>query len=266
MAALPGNFLLKWAAYSKALPGLNPYALGLGCLTAICLLIWPRGWKVPGSLAALVAVSMISGLAHLPVETIGSRFGGIPGGLPPFHWPHPTGQEAFTLLPSAFLIAGLAAIESLLCAVVADRLIDGHHKSNLELVAQGISNTASALFGGIPATGAIARTVTNVRNGGRTPVAGMIHAFVVLAVLLAAGPLAAKVPLACLAGILVVVCLHMFEWSAVRLALKGGRGDALVLVTTFLLTLFVNLTVAVVAGCALAALLSGLKKLRTPKG
>ena len=260
LVSLPADFLSKWGVYAKSLPNLNPYALGIGLFTSVCLLVWPRGWKVPGALTALVAASLVVSAGHFPVETIGSRFGGIPGGFPPFHWLAPTGAQALELLPSAFLIAALGAIESLLCAVVADRLIDGHHKSNLELVAQGVSNTASALFGGIPSTGAIARTATNVRNGGRTPVAGMIHALLVLVVILAAGPLAAHVPLAVLAGILVVVCIHMFEWQTVRAALKSGRANALVLLTTFLLTLFVNLTVAVAAGCALAASLSWVKK------
>ncbi len=259
--SLPADFLSRWVACMKSIPNLNPYALGIGLFTSVCLLVWPRGWKVPGSLMALVAASLAAGVGQFPVETIGSRFGGIPGGFPPFHWLALTGAQALQLLPSAFLIAALGAIESLLCAVVADHLIDGHHKSNLELVAQGLSNTASALFGGIPSTGAIARTATNVRNGGRTPVAGMIHALVVLLVLLAAGPLAARVPLAVLAGILVVVCFHMFEWETVWKELKGSRVNALVLLTTLLLTLFVNLTVAVASGCALAALIAWVKKL-----
>ena len=257
---VPADFIPRWIAYAKALPSLNLDALAIGLATALCLLVWPITWKVPGSLIALAVASWAAGAAHLPVETIGSRFGGIPGGWPPFHGFHPTGSEILGLLPSALLIAGLAAIESLLCAVVADRLIDGHHKSNLELVAQGLSNTASAFFGGIPATGAIARTAANVRNGGRTPMAGMIHALVVLAVLLAAGSLAARVPLAALAGILAVVCLHMFEWPAVRSALKSERSGAWVFGVTFLLTLLTNLTAAVAAGCALAFFFSQAKK------
>ncbi len=159
------------------------------------------------------------------------------------------------LLPSAFTVAALAAIESLLCAVVADGMIGGRHKSNMELVAQGVANCISPVFGGIPATGAIARTATNVRNGGRTPVAGMVHAAVLLIILLSAGPLAAHIPLAALAGVLVVVCYHMSEWHSFKFILTGPVTDIAVLMTTFLLTVFVDLTTAVGVGMVLAAFL-----------
>jgi SulP family sulfate permease len=189
------------------------------------------------------------------VETIGSRFGGIPLGLPHFSFPVWTWPQIKTLFPVATTIALLAAIESLLSAVVADGMIGGQHKSNLELVAQGIANIASPLFGGIPATGAIARTATNIKNGGRTPIAGLVHVLVLMFILLIAGPLAARIPLAALAGILVVVSYHMSEWRSFQFLLQTPWSDIVVLVTTFLLTVFVDLTVAVEVGMVLAAFL-----------
>lgn len=255
MPVVPAEFIPKWGAYFQALPSLNPYALGIGLFTAGCIFLWPRQWKVPGSIIALVLATTAVSWGHWPVETIHSRFGGIPQGLPVFHFVFPSWPVMKELFPSAFTVAALAAVESLLCAVVADGMIGGHHKSNMELVAQGVANCVSPMFGGIPATGAIARTATNVRNGGRTPVAGMIHALVLLLILLTAGPLAAQVPLAALAGVLIVVCYHMSEWHSFKFILSGTRSDILVLLVTFFLTVFVDLTVAVGAGLVLAALL-----------
>lgn len=255
METVPADFVEKWSAYAKALPTLNPYALGIGLFTALCILLWPRSWKVPGSIAALAAVSLAGDMLHWPLETIGSRFGGIPQGLPHPQFIFHSWEEAKILLPSAFTVAALAAIESLLCAVVADGMIGGRHKSNMELVAQGVANCLSPVFGGIPATGAIARTATNVRNGGRTPVAGMVHACVLFLILWAAGPWAARIPLAALAGVLVVVCYHMSEWHSFKFILTGPVTDVMVLLTTFLLTVFVDLTLAVGVGMVLAAFL-----------
>jgi SulP family sulfate permease len=192
---------------------------------------------------------------HLPVETIGSRFGGIPQSLPAFSWPAFSWAQITALMPEGTTIALLAAIESLLSAVVADGMINGRHKSNMELVAQGFANIGSALFGGIPATGAIARTATNVKNGGRTPVAGIVHSLTLLLILLAAGQFASNIPLAALAGILVVVSYHMSEWRSFRTLLSGPRSDIVVLITTFSLTILVDLTVAVEVGMVLAAFL-----------
>ncbi len=255
MESIPAEFIPKWGAYFEALPTLNFYALGIGLFTAGLIFLWPRQWKIPGSIVALILATAAVSWAHWPVETIQSRFGGIPQSLPGFQFQMPSADQIRQLLPSAFTIAALAAVESLLCAVVADGMIGGNHKSNMELVAQGIANLASPMFGGIPATGAIARTATNVRNGGRTPVAGMVHALVLLLILLMAGPLAARIPLAALAGVLVVVCYHMSEWHSFKFILSGTRSDILVLLATFLLTVFVDLTVGVGVGLGLAALL-----------
>jgi sulfate permease, SulP family len=255
LANVPAEFIPKWTAYWGALQTFNPYALGIGLFTAICIFLWPREWKIPGSIVALVLVTLASSSFQWPIETMESRFGGIPQGLPTFHFVIPSLSQIQELLPSAFTVAVLAAVESLLCAVVADGMIGGNHKSNMELVAQGVANCVSPMFGGIPATGAIARTATNVRNGGRTPVAGMIHAIILLLILVTAGPLAARIPLAALAGVLVVVCYHMSEWHSFKFILSGTKTDVLVLLTTFLLTVFVDLTVGVGAGLGLAALL-----------
>ncbi|HET9870332.1 MAG TPA: SulP family inorganic anion transporter, partial [bacterium] len=246
------GFLAQWGDCLRSLPGWNPYALGTGLFTAAAIFLWPRGWKVPGSIAALAVSASAAAWGHWPLETIGSRFGGIPRGLPHPQFHFPDAHQALVLLPAAATVAALGAVESLLCAVVADGMIGGRHKSNLELVAQGAANFLSPVFGGMPATGAIARTATNVRNGGRTPVAGMVHALVLLLILLTAGPWAARIPLAALAGVLVPVCWHMAEWHSCRFILRGPWADAAVLGLTFFLTLFVNLSVAVGAGLALA--------------
>ncbi|SRR5579871_6381748 len=255
MDSAPADFPDKWGAYFKALPSWNPYALGIGVFTVACIFLWPRSWKVPASIVCMVLASFAAALWRWPVESIGTRFGGIPQGLPHPQFVLQSWAQIKLLLPSAFTVAALAAIESLLCAVVADGMIGGRHKSNMELVAQGVANCLSPVFGGIPATGAIARTATNVRNGGRTPVAGMVHAIVLFLILLSAGPLAAHVPLAALAGVLVVVCYHMSEWHSFRFILTGPVTDIAVLLTTFLLTVFVDLTVAVGVGMVLAAFL-----------
>lgn len=256
MGAVPLEFVAKWEAYFHAFPTLNPWSAGLALFTILCITFWPKSWhKVPGPIAALVLVTAAASLFNLPVETIQSRFGGVPQGLPAPALPDLSLSELRQLLPSAFTIAFLAAVESLLSAVVADGMIGGKHKSNLELIAQGVANLASPLFGGIPATGALARTATNVKNGGRTPVAGMVHAAVLLVILMAAGTLAAKIPLACLAGILVVVSYHMSEWRSMRALMSAPRSDIAVLLTTFLLTIFVDLTVAVEVGMVLASFL-----------
>ena len=191
----------------------------------------------------------------MPVDTIGSVFGGIPRAVPVPHIPEITVERLGALLPSAFTIAFLAGVESLLSAVVADGMTGRRHRSNCEIVAQGVANTASALFGGLPATGAIARTATNIRAGARTPVAGILHALMVLLFMLVAAPLASFVPLASLAAVLVVVAVYMSEFGKIRAMMRAPLGDIVVLYITFGLTVLVDLTVAIQVGVVLAAVL-----------
>jgi SulP family sulfate permease len=224
--------------------------------TVVLVLLSPRLLRgVPGPLVALlVTTALVRGMG-LEVETIGSRFGGVPASLPSFALPEFDWSRTRELLSPAISIALLAAIESLLSAVVADGLVGGRHRANAELLAQGVANVVSPLFGGMPATGAIARTATNVRAGGRTPVAGMVHALVLLAILLVAGPWAAWIPMPTLAGILLVVAYNMSEWHVFARLLRGPRSDVLVLLATFVLTVAVDLTVAIQVGVVLASLL-----------
>ena len=220
------------------------------------ILLWPRVTKrVPGSIVALLVATLAVTVFHLPVETIGSKFGGIPQGFPHFSLPSFHAAHIIPLLPSAFTVALLAAVESLLSAVVADGMSGDKHNSNMELAAQGVANIVSPLFGGIPATGAIARTATNIRSGALTPMAGMIHAATLLAILLVAAPLARFVPLGALAAVLFVVAYNMGEWREIGTILSLSVADIAVWITTFALTVLADLTVAVAVGMALAALL-----------
>ena len=256
MGAVPAAFLAKWADFARHFDSLNPWALAVAATTLFIIVVWPRlERRVPGPFVALLVTTALVRLFHLPVETIGSRFGVIDAGLPRLQLPHATWAMLGALSGPAFTIALLAGIESLLSAVVADGMIGGRHRSNMELVAQGVANIASPLFGGMPATGAIARTATNVKNGGRTPVAGMTHAVVLLLITLFFGRWAGLVPLATLAGILVVVAFHMSEWRTFAGELKAPKSDVAVLLTTFLLTVLVDLTVAIEVGMVLAAFL-----------
>jgi len=220
------------------------------------ILLWPRLIKrIPGSIIALLLATIAVVVFRLQMETIGSKFGGIPQGFPHFAMPNFQPDHILPLLPSAFTVALLAAVESLLSAVVADGMSGDRHNSNMELVAQGVANIASPLFGGIPATGAIARTATNIRSGALTPMAGMIHALTLLVILLVAAPLARFVPLAALAAVLFVVAYNMGEWREIGTILRLSRTDIAVWFTTFALTVVADLTVAVGVGMALAALL-----------
>jgi SulP family sulfate permease len=256
LSLVPVDFIEKWRAYHVVFHTFDPWTTVMAVGTTACIALWPKRWqKVPGAIVAIILTSLAASFFHLPVETIGSRFGSFSHGLPLPHWPAWSWTQTTLLFPSALTIALLGSIESLLSAVVADGMTGGRHKSNMELIAQGIANIASPLFGGIPATGAIARTATNIRSGGRTPIAGMTHAFVLLVILLTAGPLAARVPLAALSGVLIMVSYHMSEWHSFLFLMSGPRSDRLVLLATFLLTVFVNLTVAVPVGIILAALL-----------
>lgn len=252
----PAAFLPKVAALADALPTVHAPTAAVA-LGALALILGLRRWKpaLPVFLIAVVAASAVVALFGLPVDTIGSRFGALPTTLPVPRLPEVSADRLIELLPSAFTIAFLAGIESLLSAVVADGMTGRRHRSNCELVAQGVANIGSALVGGLPATGAIARTATNVRSGARTPVAGMLHAMFLLLFMLTLAPLAAFVPLASLAAVLVVVAWNMSEADRVLHLMKAPLGDRVVLLLTFALTVLVDLTVAIQVGVVLAAVL-----------
>ena len=256
MDAVPASFVAKWDAYAHAFDSVNPWALVVAVATFTIILVWPRiERRIPGPFVALIVTTVGAHLLRLPVETIGARFGVIHAGLPHPSLPPITLALVASLAGPAFTIAMLAAIESLLSAVVADGMIGGRHRSNMELVAQGVANLVSPIFGGMPATGAIARTATNVKNGGRTPVAGIVHAVTLLLITLFFGRWAAYIPLATLAAILVVVAFHMSEWRTFASEFRAPKSDVAVLLATFLLTVLVDLTVAIEVGMVLAAFL-----------
>ena len=256
MSAVPSAFLAKWNAYVHAFDTVNPWALLVAVATLGIIIVWPRiSTRIPGPFVALIVTTTLAQVLRLPVETIGVRFGAIHAGLPQPHMPHLSFATIQALAGPAFTIALLAGIESLLSAVVADGMIGGRHRSNMELVAQGVANIASPVFGGMPATGAIARTATNVKNGGRTPVAGMVHALTLLLITLFFGRWAGLIPLATLAAILVVVAFHMSEWRTFVSEFRAPKSDVAVLLTTFLLTVLIDLTVAIEVGMVLAAFL-----------
>jgi SulP family sulfate permease len=252
--AEPGPLFPKLIALGEALPTINPSALVLGAFSAALIFALQR-WRptVPAMLIAVVCASVVTRLFHLPVETIGSRFGGIPGGLPLPHMPLFTAQRLIEVLPAALSFTLLGGVESLLSAKVADGMTRRKHRYNMEVVAQGIANMASALFGGISVTGTIARTATNIRAGARSPLSGMLHAAFILVFMVALAPLASFIPLSALAGVLVVVCWNMAE-KREFVALFANWRTGLVLITTFGLTLVKDLTFGIVAGCLVAAL------------
>ncbi|HEX6941247.1 MAG TPA: SulP family inorganic anion transporter, partial [Longimicrobiales bacterium] len=254
MGEVPAEFLEKWMTLGRHLGTIDPTTAAVSAGTLAILILWPRfNRRVPGAFVALLASTAVVQLFDLPVETIRDRFGEIQAGLPRPSLPRVHFGELRDLIGPAFAIAMLGAIESLLSAVVADGMIGARHRSNMELVAQGVANIASPIFGGIPATGAIARTATNIRNGGRTPVAGMVHAVTLLLITLFFGRWAGMVPLAALASILVVVAYHMSEWRTFRSELRAPRSDVLVLLTTFSLTVLFDLVIAIEVGMVLAA-------------
>lgn len=262
MGDVPADFIEKWIAFAGTIGTVNPWAVAVSAGTVVILVYWPRIAersrtlsRVPGPLVALLVATAVVQLANLPVETIGSRFGEIDASLPRPRLPDVSLAQLRELIVPAFVIAMLGGIESLLSAVVADGMIGAKHRSNMELVAQGVANIASPIFGGIPATGAIARTATNVKNGGRTPVAGMVHALTLLAITLFFGRWAALIPLATLGGILLLVAYQMSEWRVFRNELRAPKSDAVVMITTFLLTVLVDLAVAIGVGMVLASLL-----------
>jgi SulP family sulfate permease len=253
---VPSIFVLRLKVLAEAFTTVNWPALLVGALSLALIILWPRvSRRIPGSIVALLVATLAVTLLKLPLETIGSKFGGVPSGFPHFRWPEFHAENILPLLSPAFTVALLAAVESLLSAVVADSMSGDRHNSNVELVAQGLANMVSPLFGGMPATGAIARTATNIRSGARTPVAGMVHALTLLAILLVAAPLARFIPLAALAAILFVVAYNMGEWREIGTIVHLSRQDIAVWAATFSLTVLADLTVAVEVGMMLAALL-----------
>jgi sulfate permease, SulP family len=270
---MPADFFGATRAIAGAIDTIDPLTVAVGLVSLLLLVVWgmlgrlmPSVFvpvsapgrrlltKVPSTLAVLVAATAVTAAFNLPVETIGSRFGGIPSGLPPLALPDLSWENARNLIGPAVTIALLGAIESLLCARVADSMIDDRHDPNQELMAQGVANFVSPFFGGMPATGTIARTSANVRSGARTPVSGMVHAAALLAIMLLAAPLATHVPLAALAAILLFVAWNMGEWREFTRLQEFALSYHITLLSTFLLTVMVDLTVAVQIGLVLAAL------------
>jgi SulP family sulfate permease len=268
MAEMPADFVLKLRALARAAPSADPVTIALAVASLGVIWVWPRLWRsggnaaaralrhVPGTVVGLALGTAAVMLLHLHVETIGTRFGGVPQTFPPFAWPQIGWPELSGLVGPAFTIALLGSIESLLCARVADAAIEDRHDPNQELMAQGIANIAAPLFGGFCATGTIARTMTNVRSGARTPVAGIVHAACLLVIMLAGAPLARHIPLATLAAILIYVAYYMGEWHEFGRLRQFSNYYRAILLTTFVLTVVVDLTVAVQAGLVLACLFS----------
>lgn len=257
IASVPSEFLDKVIVYAKNISTINLTATLIGLLAVAIMLLWTKVTdKIPGSLVAIVVTTAIAYFAKLPVNTIGSVYGKLNSAFPSFHVPSITMNLIQQMISPAFTIAVLAAIESLLSAVVSDRMIGDTHKSNAELIGQGLGNIFSGFFGGIPATGAIARTAANVRNGGRTPIAGIAHCITLTIILLVLMPLAALIPMTTLAAVLLVVAANMADWSSFfRLCKNAPKSDIIVLVATFFLTVFFDLVVAIEIGVVLAALL-----------
>jgi SulP family sulfate permease len=263
---MPANSLSQIHVLGSHLHSINPYALAIGVTTLAIIVVWPKsylavapGWRrwlarAPGTIAALVFATLAVKLFGLQVDTVGSRFGGIPQGLPSFAFPAFDWPTAQNLVAPTLAIALLGAIESLLCARMADSMIDDRHDPNQELMAQGVANCVVPFFGGIAVTGTIARTVTNIRTGARSPVAGIVHAFTLLAIVLLAAPLASDIPMAALAGILLFVAWNMGEWRAFQQLRQFTINYRVVMLATFLLTVIFDLTVAVEVGLVLASL------------
>ncbi len=256
IASLPADFFPKLSALYHALPTLDVVTLLLALCSALLIWFYPKAWaqKLPSPILALILGTLVVALFDLPVETIGTRFGGIPQGLPTFDPPEFTFAALRHLIAPAMTIALLGAIESLLSAAVADGMIDDKHDPNQELIAQGVANIVTPFFGGLPATGAIARTAANVRSGATSPISGMVHALTLLIIILIAAPLAKNIPLATLSAILMIVAINMGEWEGFRTLRKYPRSDSSVLVATFLLTVIFDLTVAVEVGMFIAIL------------
>ena len=260
LSSVPSDFIEKWIVYIQNMSTTDMWTAIIGIASVVVIAITPRfSKKIPGSLVAIILMTVVALLLKnfagvSSIETIGDRFS-ISSELPEAHVPAMTWETIKQLVSPAITIAILGAIESLLSATVADGVIGDHHDSNTELIAQGVANLASPLFGGIPATGAIARTMTNINNGGRTPIAGIIHAGVLLLIFLFLMPLAQYIPMACLAGVLVVVSYGMSGWRSFLALMKNPKSDVTVLIITFLLTIIFDLTVAIEVGLLIACLL-----------
>ncbi len=256
IGALPADFVKKWAVLIDNFHSIDLYACLIGASSLFILFAWPKLFpRLPGSLVAIIASTLAAHYVGLPIETIGSRFGAVPQTLPAPHLLTVNWELLQKLFPAAVTISFLGAIESLLSATVADGMIGTRHRSNVELVAQGIGNILSPIFGGIPATGAIARTAANIKFGGTTPVSAMVHALTLLAIMFFFGSYAALIPMPTLAAILIFVAYNMSEWRTFAQMFRAPRGDVLILLITFFLTVFVDLTVAIKVGVILAAFL-----------
>jgi len=254
ISKVPADFIDKWIVYFKNFQHFNWYAIAIAVASIILTIYFQKiVKKIPGSIIAILISTIVVAIFDIPVDTIESNFGAIPNqfGLP--HIPKVSFDTIQALIQPAFAIAILGSIESLLSAVVSDSMIGGKHRSNMELIAMGGANIVSSLFGGIPATGAIARTATNVKNGGRTPIAGIVHALVLLAIMLLFAPYAKLIPMSCLAGILIVVAFNMSEWRQFKSILKGNRMDIIIMLTTFFLTVIFDLVIAIEIGIVLSS-------------
>ena len=257
---LPGDFISKWAVYLHNLDTIDWITAAVGILSIVIIALTPKiSKKIPGSLVAIIVMTVgvyfLNAYTDLHVSTIGDQFGEIKATIPPLTVPNITWDGLKGLLPTAMVIAVLGAIESLLSATVADGVCGDRHNSNQELIGQGVANLCTPLFGGIPCTGAIARTMTNINNGGRTPMAGIFHAIVLLIIFLALMPLAAYIPMACLAGVLVIVSYGMSGWRTFVQMMRNPKSDITVLLITFFLTVIFDLTVAIEVGLLIACLL-----------
>ena len=253
---VPPEFVLKWRVYAEHWHSINFPAFAVGAVSLAVVFFWPHvTHKIPGSLIAILLATAIVSVFHLPVETIGSRFGEVPNLLPAPRLPNLSWSLITKMFSPAITIALLGAIESLLSAVVADGMLGTRHRSNLELIAQGAANVVSPLFGGIPATGAIARTATNIKNGGRSPVSAIVHSVTLLLIMFFFGKWASLIPMPALAAVLIYVAYNMSEWQTFVQTLRSPKSDIALLITTFLLTVLIDLTVAIEVGVVLAAFL-----------
>ncbi|MBU1094329.1 MAG: sulfate permease [Firmicutes bacterium] len=256
IANVPSDFFEKWMSYFENFRNVDLATLGIGLLSLLIIIYWPKvNKKIPGTLIALIVGSVLVALFNLDVATVGSKFGELSSAIPIPHFPNITFDQIQLLIGPALVIAFLGSVESLLSAVVSDGMIGSRHRSNMELVAQGTANIGSVLFGGIPVTGALARTVANIKNGGRTPIAGMVHSVTLLIILVSLMPLVKNVPLTSLAAVLFVIAYNMSEWREFKRLMKSPKSDIFVLLITFILTVAIDLVVAIEVGMFLSLFL-----------